>query len=44
MEALLLLIALTAIFGVLVLPALRRRKERREFERAAGAAEYRPSG
>ncbi|GAA1905596.1 hypothetical protein GCM10009716_14370 [Streptomyces sodiiphilus] len=42
MEALLLMIALTAIFGVLVLPALRRRKERMEFQRAAEATEYRP--
>jgi hypothetical protein len=39
MEALLLLIALTAIFGVVVLPAIRRRQERREFERAARTAE-----
>jgi hypothetical protein len=39
MEALLLLIALTAIFGVAVLPAIRRRQERREFERTADAAE-----
>lgn len=37
MEAILLLIALTAIFGVAVLPALRRRRERQEFERAADA-------
>ncbi|RMI42878.1 hypothetical protein [Streptomyces triticirhizae] len=39
MEALILLIALTAIFGVLVLPALRRRRERQEFERAAAQAD-----
>jgi hypothetical protein len=38
MEALMLLIALTAIFGVVVLPILRRRRERAEFERAADAA------
>ncbi|MFF2374161.1 hypothetical protein ACFVUW_07230 [Streptomyces xiamenensis] len=35
MEALLFLIAVTAIFGVVVMPALRRRKERQELERAA---------
>ncbi|WP_062207112.1 hypothetical protein [Streptomyces sp. NBRC 109706] len=39
MEALLLLIAFTAIFGVLVLPALRRRRERQEFERAVAQAD-----
>ncbi|SOD62102.1 hypothetical protein SAMN06297387_104272 [Streptomyces zhaozhouensis] len=39
MEALILLIALTAVFGVLVLPALRRRRERQEFERAAAQAD-----
>ncbi|MDT0265351.1 hypothetical protein RM844_03490 [Streptomyces sp. DSM 44915] len=39
MDALLLLIALTAVFGVLVLPALRRRRERQEFERAAAQAD-----
>lgn len=44
MEALLLLIALTAIFGVLVLPALRRRKERQAFERDTGAAQSQTSG
>ncbi|MEO3754262.1 hypothetical protein [Streptomyces sp. B6B3] len=38
MDALLLLIALTAIFGVVVMPMLRRRRERAEFERAAGTA------
>ncbi|MGP4112529.1 hypothetical protein ACTWP5_16660 [Streptomyces sp. 4N509B] len=38
MEALLLLIALTAVFGVLVMPALRRRRERGELERATGPA------
>lgn len=37
MDAILLLIALTAIFGVVVLPALHRRRERQQFERAAGA-------
>lgn len=42
MDALLLLIALTAIFGVAVLPAIRRRRERQEFERAADAAEAAP--
>ncbi|WP_059013133.1 hypothetical protein [Streptomyces specialis] len=41
MEALWLLIALTAVFGFVVLPALRRRGERRELERAAAAAEER---
>ncbi len=46
MEALWLLIALTAIFGVAVLPAIRRRQERREFERAADTAQgmTRPAG
>ncbi|TDC75548.1 hypothetical protein [Streptomyces hainanensis] len=39
MEALLLLIALTAIFGVVVLPAIRRRRERQEYERAAATAD-----
>jgi hypothetical protein len=42
MEAILLLIALTAIFGVAVLPAIRRRQERREFEQAADAAQRTP--
>ncbi len=45
MEALMLLIALTAIFGVVAAPMLRRRRERAEFERAAdaaGTAEGRP--
>lgn len=42
MEAILLLIALTAIVGVAVLPAIRRRQERRELERAADAAEQAP--
>jgi hypothetical protein len=42
MEAILLLIALTAIFAVAVLPAIRRRQERREFERAADAAQAAP--
>ncbi|MDB1087016.1 hypothetical protein PJ985_05480 [Streptomyces sp. ACA25] len=41
MEALLLMIALTVIFGVLVMPALRRRKERMEFQQAAENAESR---
>lgn len=46
MEALLLLIALTAIFGLAVLPAIRRRQERKEFERAAESAQQtsRPPG
>ncbi|MFD5321005.1 hypothetical protein [Streptomyces sp. NPDC127098] len=39
MEALLLLIALTTIFGVVVVPAIRRRRERQELERAAATAE-----
>lgn len=39
MEALILLIALTAVFGVVVLPALRRRRDRQEFERAAARAD-----
>ncbi|RKN46961.1 hypothetical protein [Streptomyces hoynatensis] len=39
MDALLLLFALVAIFGVLVMPMLRRHRERQEFERAAAAAE-----
>ncbi|MGK5532357.1 hypothetical protein [Streptomyces sp. URMC 129] len=41
MEALWLLIALTTVFGVVVLPALRRRRERQAFERAAASAEER---
>ncbi|WP_326598742.1 hypothetical protein [Streptomyces sp. NBC_01803] len=41
MEALWLLFALIAVFGVVVLPLLRRRRERQEFERAASAAEER---
>ncbi|MDT0342347.1 hypothetical protein [Streptomyces litchfieldiae] len=41
MEALMLLFALIAVFGVVVLPMLRRRRERQEFERAAANAESR---
>ncbi|NJQ07403.1 hypothetical protein [Streptomyces lonarensis] len=46
MEALWLLIALTAIFGVAVLPAIRRRQERRALEQAAETAHgmTRPAG
>jgi hypothetical protein len=41
MEALVLLIALLAVFGVVVLPMLRRYQDRREMERAAAAADAR---
>ncbi|WP_049570836.1 hypothetical protein [Streptomyces sp. SBT349] len=39
MEALILLITLVVLFGVIVMPMLRRRREREEFERAASAAD-----